>query len=211
MYLLSITFHKINLQMRGSPNLVHRCLCLLCAQLCPTLCGLMDCSLSGSSSFTRTNFTSMVWLSSDSLGDVGFRSGTYRWQGRASGREEKRYRTLSTQNLATEKKFYSGGKHSVGKQRWFFFFFSKGCESVCVCVCVCVSCSVMSNSLWSHELQPARLLCPWDSPGKSTGVGSHCLLQGIFLNQGWSPGLPHRRKILYHLNHVVKDRFCLIN
>ena len=28
----------------------------------------------------------------------------------------------------------------------------------------------MSNSLWPHEPQPARLLCPWDSPGKNTGV-----------------------------------------
>ena len=31
---------------------------------------------------------------------------------------------------------------------------------------------------------PARLLCPWDSPGKNTGVDCHSLLQGIFLIQG---------------------------
>ena len=31
---------------------------------------------------------------------------------------------------------------------------------------------------------PARLLCPWNSPGKNTGVGCHALLQGIFLTQG---------------------------
>jgi len=31
--------------------------------------------------------------------------------------------------------------------------------------------SVMSNSVWPHGLQPTRLLCPWDFPGKSTGVG----------------------------------------
>ena len=37
--------------------------------------------------------------------------------------------------------------------------------------------SVMSNSLGPHELQPTRLLSPWDSPGKSTGVGCHCLLR----------------------------------
>ena len=29
----------------------------------------------------------------------------------------------------------------------------------------------------SHGLQPTRLLCPWDSPGKNAGVGCHCLLQ----------------------------------
>ena len=40
--------------------------------------------------------------------------------------------------------------------------------------------SVVSNSLWPHGLQPARLLCPWDSPGKNTGAGSHSLLQGVF-------------------------------
>ena len=37
--------------------------------------------------------------------------------------------------------------------------------------------SVMSDSSWSHGLQPTRLLCPWDFPGKSTGVGCHCLLR----------------------------------
>ena len=42
------------------------------------------------------------------------------------------------------------------------------------------SCSVMSNSSWPHEQQPTRLLHPWDSPGESTGVGCHCLLQKAF-------------------------------
>ena len=36
--------------------------------------------------------------------------------------------------------------------------------------------SVVSDSLWSHGLQPTRLPCPWDFPRKSTGVGCHCLL-----------------------------------
>ena len=69
------------------------------------------------------------------------------------------------------------------------------------CVCVCVSHSVMSNSLWSHGLQPARLLCPWDSPGKHTGVGCHFLLQSIFPTQESNPGLLHHRQILYRLSH----------
>ena len=58
-----------------------------------------------------------------------------------------------------------------------------------------VSCSVTSDSL------PARLLCPWDSPGKNTGVGCPSLLQGIFLMQGLNPELPHCRQILYLLSH----------
>ena len=43
----------------------------------------------------------------------------------------------------------------------------------------------------SYGLQPARLLCLWDSLGKNTGVGSHFLLQGIFLTQGSNPSLLH--------------------
>ena len=39
--------------------------------------------------------------------------------------------------------------------------------------------------------KPARLYCLWDFPGKSTGVGCHFLLQGIFLTQGSNPQLPH--------------------
>ena len=35
------------------------------------------------------------------------------------------------------------------------------------------------------------LLCPWNFPGKSIGVGSHFLLQVIFLTQGSNPGLLH--------------------
>ena len=38
----------------------------------------------------------------------------------------------------------------------------------------------MSNSFRPHGLQPTRLLCPWDFPGKSTGVGCCCLLQRVF-------------------------------
>ena len=37
----------------------------------------------------------------------------------------------------------------------------------------------MSYSVWPHRQQPTRLLCPWDSPGKNTGVGCHFLLQCI--------------------------------
>ena len=46
-----------------------------------------------------------------------------------------------------------------------------------------------------------RLLCPWDFLGKSTGVGCHFLLQGIFLTQGSNPSLPHCRQTLYPLSH----------
>ena len=64
-----------------------------------------------------------------------------------------------------------------------------------------VSHSVMSESLWLHGLQPTRLHCPWDFPGKNTGAGCHSLLQGIFLTQRSNPGLPHCGQILYCLSH----------
>ena len=51
--------------------------------------------------------------------------------------------------------------------------------------------SVLSDSLRPHGLQPSRLLRPWEFPGKSTGVGCHCLLQvwllGISYSQSTSP------------------------
>ena len=50
--------------------------------------------------------------------------------------------------------------------------------------------SVMSDSSRPHGLQPTRLLRPWDFPGKSTGVGCHCLLRGTlsrsFQREKWS-------------------------
>ena len=73
----------------------------------------------------------------------------------------------------------------------------------------CVSHSIMSNSLWPHGLWPARIFCPWNSPGKNTRVGSHSLFQGIFLTQKLNPGLLHCRQILYHLSHQGSPRNTL--
>ena len=56
--------------------------------------------------------------------------------------------------------------------------------------------SVVSNSLRSHGLYS-----PWNSPDQNTGVGSLSLLQGVFPTQGWNPGLPCGRRILYQLSH----------
>ena len=41
--------------------------------------------------------------------------------------------------------------------------------------------SVVSDSSRPHGLQPTRLLRPWDFPGKSSGVGCHCLQD----TRGW--------------------------
>ena len=49
--------------------------------------------------------------------------------------------------------------------------------------------SVVSNFLKPYGLEPAKLLCPWDSPGKNIGVGCCALLQGTFPTQGSNPHL----------------------
>ena len=65
------------------------------------------------------------------------------------------------------------------------------------------------RSVGSNSLRPYGLYSPpgssvyGDSPGKNTGVSYHALLQGIFPTQGWNPGLPHYRQILYCLSQQV--------
>ena len=63
------------------------------------------------------------------------------------------------------------------------------------------NCSVLSDSLQPHGLQPIRLFCTRSSPGKNTGVGWHSLLQRIIPSQVSNPGLLQCRWILYHLSH----------
>ena len=53
--------------------------------------------------------------------------------------------------------------------------------------CAVLSCSVC----WTLRSPCARLLCPWNFPGKNTGVGCYFLLQRIFLTQGSNPCLLH--------------------
>ena len=56
---------------------------------------------------------------------------------------------------------------------YFLFFLLYSCESENV------RSSVVSDSLGPHGLQPTRFPCPWDSPGKSTGVACHFLLHNF--------------------------------
>ena len=50
-----------------------------------------------------------------------------------------------------------------------------------LCVLVAQPCLTLGDPM---DCSPARFLCPWDFPGKNTGVGCHALLQGIFPTQG---------------------------
>ena len=56
--------------------------------------------------------------------------------------------------------------------------------------------SVVSDSSWPHGLQPTRLLRPWDFPGKSTGVGCHCLLHSLLKFMSIESVMPSNHLIL---------------
>ena len=58
------------------------------------------------------------------------------------------------------------------------------CTSTLEVLAYLFSCSFASDSLQPHGQSPARLLCPWDFPGKNTGVGFRALLHGTFPDQG---------------------------
>ena len=70
------------------------------------------------------------------------------------------------------------------------------CLKVYMKVKVTQSCPTLCNSVDCLT----RFLCPWNSPGKITGVGCHSLLQRIFLTQGLNPSLLSCRRILYHVS-----------
>ena len=98
---------------------------------------------------------------------------------------------MALQHVPVERKETDGRPQAPGKP-------PENPPFVCVCVLVTQSCPTLCDP---HGLLPTRLLCPWDSPGKDTGVGCHFLLQGIFPTWGLNLGLLHCRQILYHLSY----------
>ena len=84
----------------------------------------------------------------------------------------------------------------------FAFHFIAGEIFFRICDLFAVLCqvtSVVSDSLRLHGLQPTRLLCPWDFPSKSTGVGCHCkycLLVGLLVF--WLVMINHSATSLIH-------------
>ena len=87
-------------------------------------------------------------------------------------------------------------------------------ESLRMHVCECAKSLQLSLTLCDpHGLQPARLLCPWDFPGKNTGVDCHALLQGTFPTQGSNPHLLcllHWQARPLPLARPGKPQFCAV-
>ena len=83
-------------------------------------------------------------------------------------------------------------------------FPSVGCSYSHCAVCLGTqSCLTLRDPM---DCSPPGSSVHGDSPGKSTGVGCHALLQGIFPTQGSNLGLPPCRQILYHLSHQASPR-----
>ena len=65
-------------------------------------------------------------------------------------------------------------------------------------------------TLWFHELQSTIFLCPRNSWGQNTWVGSHSLLQLFFLTQGSNPGLSALESDFYSPSHYGNHYSCFL-
>ena len=77
--------------------------------------------------------------------------------------------------------------------------------------CRCLVTKFCPNILQTCGLEPARLLCPWDFPGKNTGMGFHFLLQEIFPTQGMNPCLLYWQVDSLPLSHQGNSIIRLSN
>ena len=81
------------------------------------------------------------------------------------------------------------GRLAHGIAEHYFLLFKPACGILPRRVCMYLL--QFCRTLRRYGLYCTRLLCPWASPGKSTGVCCHFLLQGIFLTQGSNLHLLH--------------------
>ena len=99
------------------------------------------------------------------------------------------------------------GKYSVCSLVTNWFFLSWCFEIYPHCIyfycCCCLVPKLCLTLLWPYGLEPSRLICWGDFPGKNIGVGCHFLLQGIFLTQESNPHLLHWQVDSWPLSHWV--------
>ena len=128
---------------------LHICAVCVCsvAQSCPTLCNPMDCSSPGSSFYGISQARILEWIT------ISYSRGSS-WP-----RDQTRISCVSC----------------IGR-RILYHWATWQAPITTYCSCCWVT-SVVSDSVRPHRRQPTRMLRPWDSPGKNTGVGCHFLLQ----------------------------------
>ena len=85
---------------------------------------------------------------------------------------------------------------------------------VCVCVCVCAHAhSVVSDSLWLYELQPIRLLCPYNFPGKNMKWVAISYSRGPFWPRGRTchlPPIPTQHALAPRSSFLPTPVFCAL-
>ena len=115
-------------------------------------------------------------------------------------------------HISSRRQFSSDNLDEISGQSYGFSGHSQILKSLLLALAgkkkVTQSCPTLCNPM--DCVWPARLLCPWDSPGNNTGVDSHSLLQQIFPMQGLNLGLSLCRQILYHLSHQGRPLLTLV-
>ena len=152
---------------------------LLVTQSCPTLCNPMDCSLPGSSVhgiLQERYWSGLPFPPPGEPPDQGIKLGSL---------------ALHADSLPSE----PPGK-PIYMNICIHFRIKSYYTHTHMKVLVAQLCPILCNLMGCSS---PMLLCPWDFPGKNTGVGSHSLLQEIFPTQGWNPSLPHCRQIRFFI------------
>ena len=141
---------------------------MLVDQLCPTLCDPIDCNPPGSCVLGTLQARVLKWVV------ISFSNGSSwpRDRPRVSCTAGGFFIVWATGKPSHLGNTYQNKDELLLHSRW---------------VCVWLL-SVMRDTLWPHRLA-YQTLCPWDSPGKKSGMGCHFLLQRIFLTQGSNPSL----------------------
>ena len=134
------------------------------AQSCLTLSDPMDCSLLGSSTHGIFQARVLEW------GAIAFSAKSHAAAAAAAAKSLQSCPTLCDPIDGSSPGSPIPGTLQARTLEWVAISFSNAWKWKW-------SCSVVSNSSWPHGLQPTSVLCPWDLPGKSTGVGCHCLLR----------------------------------
>ena len=96
----------------------------------------------------------------------------------------------------------------------FYTFISVSiCSSMSITILLYICAFIASDSLQPHGLPPGKLFCPWDFPGKNTGVDCHFLFRGIFPTQESNPNLLcllHWQADFFFFNHcTTSEALCL--
>ena len=92
--------------------------------------------------------------------------------------------------------------HSFLENRVISTIFLASMYYICLCAQLLQSCPTLFDPV---DIAHPGFSCPWDSPGKNTGVGCRALLQRIYLTQEWKLRLLlllHCKRILYPLSHL---------